>query len=50
MWYREDMILLNYVDYCLMFGTYKDKIYGVYNDINAHFKIEDNGEINKFLV
>ena len=28
-WYRKDMVLLFYVDDCLMFSISKDKLYGV---------------------
>ena len=43
------MVLLFYVDDCLMFSPSKDKIYEVYASLHADFKIEDDGELNKYL-
>ena len=38
------MVLLFYVDDCLMFGNYKDNIDYVYASLHEDLKIEDNGE------
>ena len=38
-----------YVDNFLMFSPSKDKIDDIYAYIQAYFKIEYNGEINKYL-
>ena len=43
------MILLFYVDDFLMFSPSKDKIDEVYASLQAYFKIEDDGELNKYL-
>ena len=48
-WYIEDIILLFYVYYCLIFGPSKDKIDDFYACLNMDFKIEDGGELNKYL-
>ena len=42
------MILLFYVDKCLIFSTSKDKIYEVYASLQADLKIEDYGELNMY--
>ena len=47
-WYKEETVLLFYVDDCLMFSTSKDKIYELYASLQAYFKIEDNGEPEKY--
>ena len=39
MYYREDMVLLFYVDEFLMFSPSKDKIDGVYASIQAYINI-----------
>ena len=41
--YRESIVLLSYVDGCLMFSSSKDKIYNVYAFIQADLKCEDDG-------
>ena len=43
------MILLFYVDDCLLFINSKDKIDGVYASIPPYLKIEDDRELNKYL-
>ena len=43
------MVLLFYVDDCLIFSHSKDKIYEVYASIKAYLKIEYDGELNKYL-
>ena len=43
------MVLLFYVDGCLMFSTSKDKMDELYASIQGYFKIEDEGELNKYL-
>ena len=43
------MVLLFYVDDCLMFSPSKDKTDEVYASLQAYFKIEDNGELNNYL-
>ena len=43
------MILLFYVDEFLMFSPSKDKIDEVYDSLREDFKIEDGGELKKFL-
>ena len=48
-WYKEEMVLLFYVDDCLMFSPYKDKIDEVYASLQEYFKIEDDRELNKYL-
>ena len=42
------MVLLFYVDDCLMFIPSKDKIDEVYDSLQEDFKIEDDGELNKY--
>ena len=39
-WYIEDMVLLFYVDDCLMFIPSKDKVCDVYASLQADFKIK----------
>ena len=48
-WYKEEMVLLFYVDDCLIFSPSKDKIDEVYTSLQAYFKTEDGGDINKYL-
>ena len=43
------MVTLFFVDDCLMFIPSKDKVDGVYASIQVDFKIEDYGDINKYL-
>ena len=43
------MDLLFYVYDCLMFTTSKNKIDDVYDFLQADFKIEYDGELNKYL-
>ena len=43
------MILLFYVDDCLLCIPSKDKIDEVYASLQKDFKIEDDGELNKYL-
>ena len=43
------MILLFYVDDCLMFSPCKDKFDELYASLQAYYKIEDDGELNKYL-
>ena len=42
------MVLLCYVDECLMFIPSEDKIDEVYVSIQAYSKIEDGGDIKKY--
>ena len=42
------MVLLFYVDYCLMFSPYKDKLDEFYASLQEYFKIEDDVELNKY--
>ena len=42
------MVLLFYVDKCLIFSPSKYKIDEVYAYIQAYFKIEDDGELNNY--
>ena len=44
------MFLLFYVDDCLMFSPSKYKIDEVYASLQAYFKIEDDEDLNKYLV
>ena len=48
-WYREDVVLLFYVDGCLFLSPYKDKIDDFYFSLQAYFNIEDYRDINKYL-
>ena len=48
-WYKEEIILIFYVDDCLLFSLSKDKIDEVYASIQAYFKMEDDGDLNKYL-
>ena len=43
------MILIFYVDYCLMFNTSMDKIDDAYASLQTYFKIEDDRYLNKYL-
>ena len=43
------MVLLFYVDDCLMFSHSKDKFYDVYASLQENSNIEDDKEINKYL-
>ena len=47
--YIEEMVLLFYVDYCLIFSPFKDKIDNVYNDLQADYNIEDDGDLKKYI-
>ena len=42
-WYKQQVVLLFYVDDWLMFSPSKDKIDEVYAYIEADFKIENDG-------
>ena len=42
------MVLLFYFDECLMFIPYKDKIDEVYASLQEYFKIEYDGDLNKY--
>ena len=44
------MVLLFYVDDCLMFSPSKDKIDDVYASLQEYFNIEDDRYLNKYLV
>ena len=48
-WYNEEMVLLFYVDDCLMFSHSKDKIDEVHAFLQVDFKIEDYEDLNKYL-
>ena len=48
--YREYMVLLFYMDSCIMFSPYNDKVDDVYAYLQAYFKIKDDGDINNNLV
>ena len=43
------MVLLFYVDECLIFSPSKDRIDELYASIWLYFKIEYDGELNKYL-
>ena len=43
------MVLLFYVDDCLMFIPSKDKIDEVYDSLQEYFNIEEDREHNKYL-
>ena len=43
------MVLLFYVSDCLMFSPSKDKIDDIYTSLQEYFKIEDDGELKKYL-
>ena len=43
------MVLLFYVNFCLMFIPSKDKIDGVYASLQEYFNIEDDEELKKYL-
>ena len=43
------MVLLFYVDDCLMFSPSENKIYEVYASLQEYLNIEDDGELNKYL-
>ena len=48
-WYKEEMVPLFYVNYCLIFSPYKDRIDKLYSSLQADFKIEGDRYINKYL-
>ena len=48
-WHQEEMVSLFYVYDCIMFIPYKDITDGVYASLQAHFKIEDDGELKNYL-
>ena len=48
-WYKEDTALLIYVEEFLIFSPSKDKINEVHAPLQEYFKIEDDGELNKYL-
>ena len=43
------MVILFYVYYCLIFSPSNDKIDKVYAYLQADFKMEDDGDLNKYL-
>ena len=43
------MVLLFYVDVCLMFSPFRNKIDEVYSSFQEYFKIEDDGELNRYI-
>ena len=45
----EDIFLLVYVSYHIMFRTSKDKIGTVYEYLFIYYKIEDDGKLNKYI-
>ena len=47
--YKEEIVLIFYVDSRLIFIPIKDKIDEVYASLQAYFNIEDDGDINKYL-
>ena len=44
------MVLLFYVDGCLLFSPSKDKIDGIYDSLQSGFNIEDDWEHNKYPI
>ena len=48
-WYREEMVLLFYVEDCLIFSTSKNKIDDVYTSLQAYLKTKHNGDIYEYL-
>ena len=47
--YKREIVLLFYVDDCLMFISSKDKIGGIYASLQVYFKIEDDVDLNKYF-
>ena len=47
--YKREIVLLFYVDDCLMFISSKDKIDGIYASLQVYFKIEDDVDLNKYF-
>ena len=47
--YKEEMVILFYVDHCLMFSPYKDKSNDIYASLWGYFQIEDDGELKNIL-
>ena len=41
-WYKEEIVLLFYVDDCLFFSPSKTKVDELYASLEAYFKIEDD--------
>ena len=48
-WYKEEIVLLCYVDGCLVFSPSKDKIDEVYVSLQEDSNIEGDGNINNYL-
>ena len=44
------MVPIFYFDDCIMFSPFKDIIDDVYAYLQADFKIENDGELNKYLL
>ena len=49
-WYKEEMVPLFYVDYCLFFSPSKNKIDEVYVSLQEDINMEEDGDINIYLV
>ena len=47
--YREEMVLMFYVDDYLVFSNSKDKIDDVYASLQEYYNPEDYGDLNKYL-
>ena len=43
------IVLLFYMDDCLIFSTSRDNIHAVYVYLNTYIKIEYDGYLNKFI-
>ena len=48
-WYNEELVLLFFVDDCLIFSSYKYKIGEAHASLQAYFKIEDDVELKIYL-
>ena len=48
-WYNEELVLLFFVDDCLIFSSYKYKIGEAHASLQAYFKIEDDVELNNYI-
>ena len=48
-WYKEEMVLLFYIADCLIFSPSKDKIDELFASLLSDFRIEDDGDLNKYI-
>ena len=49
LWYKEEMVLLFYVDGLIMFSPSKDKIDDIYSYLQSYLNIEYDRELKKYL-